>query len=47
METSKPKKPLKRSLAERLEDIAGEPLEDWDFEDEEPEEGAADDQEQR
>jgi hypothetical protein len=34
-------------LAERLEDIAGEPLEVWDFEDEEPEEGAADDQEQR
>ena len=47
METSKPKKPLKDRLAERLEDIAGEPLEDWDFEDQEPEEDAAEDQEQR
>ena len=45
METSKPKKPLKERLAERLEDIAGEPLEDWGFEDEEPEEGAGEDPE--
>ena len=39
MEIRKPKLPLKDRLNERLEDIAGEPLEDSGFEDEEQEEG--------